>query len=156
MSAAKHIDEFLTSNSAQYHLIAHKHTHSALDSAHSAHIPEEYVVKSVLLHNLLNDNYSIALLPACKKLDMDCLISHEQSLELANEEDIGPQFPDCTSGVVPGFGQPYYMDMICDNALQEQDKLYFEAGDHESLVEIDHNEFMRLFRGFNHCKISIS
>lgn len=154
MSVSNHINEFLKSNHVKYHVVTHKHTFSALDSAHSAHVPEKNLVKSVLLQDSISGNYSIALLPSCKKLDQGALSCRTEPVEIADEEAIGPQFPDCESGVVPGFGHPYHMDMIWDTALEEADTLYFESGDHESLVEIDHEEFMRLFSGFPHRKIS--
>jgi Ala-tRNA(Pro) deacylase len=156
MSVSSRIENYLSAARVNYQLISHRHTDSALNSAHSAHVPEKKVVKCVLLHNCLNDNYSMALLPACNKLNTDWLLSYEQDLELASESDIAPQFPDCDIGAVPGFGQPFFMDMVWDEALMEADSLYFEGGDHESLLEIDHDDFVRLFERFPHSTISVS
>ena len=155
MSVSARIENYLSSAHVNYHLISHKHTDSALNSAHSAHVPEKKVVKCVLLRNRLNDNYTMALLPACNKLNMDWLSSYEKDLELATESDIAPQFPGCDIGAVPGFGQAFFMDMIWDEALMEAESLYFESGDHETLLEIDHDDFVRLFERFNHSTFSM-
>jgi len=155
MSVSSRVENYLSTARVNYNLISHKHTESALNSAQSAHVPEKKVVKCVVLHNRLNDNYSMALLPACNKLNMDWLSSYEEDLELASESDIAPQFPDCDFGAVPGIGQAFYMDMFWDEALMEADSLYFEGGDHETLLEIDHDDFVRLFERFPHAAISL-
>ena len=73
---------------------------------------------------------------------------------LAREAELNDVFPDCELGAVPGFGQAYRVDVIWDDDLGEQPSVFFEAGDHEELIEIDRDEFHRLFDGFPHGMIS--
>ena len=73
---------------------------------------------------------------------------------LAKEAELGEVFPDCELGAVPGFGQPYQLDMVWDDDLAEQESLFFEAGDHRELIEIAHDDFLRLFGSFPHAAIS--
>ena len=63
-------------------------------------------------------------------------------------------FPDCELGAVPGFGQGYQVDVVWDDELSAQESLFFEAGDHRELIEIDHVDFLRLFNCFPHDTIS--
>ena len=53
---------------------------------------------------------------------------------LADEDEIGRMFPDCELGAVPPVGDPYGLPVMVDDALAVQPDIYFEAGDHLSLL----------------------
>ena len=58
--------------------------------------------------------------------------------------EVGQLFDDCELGAIPPVGQPYDMEMIVDDRLNEQPDLYFEAGDHMSLIHVNAVAFQRL------------
>jgi Ala-tRNA(Pro) deacylase len=64
---------------------------------------------------------------------------------LARESELPDVFPDCSLGAVPGFGQAYNLDLVWDDELGEQPCLYFEAGNHEELIQIEQYDFHQLF-----------
>lgn len=155
MSTAKRLSNFLNLSQTEYRTLTHRHTQSAADSAHAAHVASARVAKSVLLRDRDSGRYTMALTPACNRVDLDWI---RQTIPinpvLAQESELSDVFPDCDVGAVPGFGQAYQLDVVWDDDLGEQPCVYFEAGDHEELIEIDRDEFHRLFDGFPHGMIS--
>lgn len=155
MSTAKRLSHFLSLTQTDYRTLPHRHTESAVDSAHAAHVASSRVVKSVLLRDRNSGRYLMALAPACNRVDLESIRDTTATDPvLAREAELGDVFPDCDLGAVPGFGQAYQVDMVWDDDLGEQPSVYFEAGDHEELIEIDREEFHRLFDSFPHGLIS--
>ena len=155
MSVANRLTNFLALSQTDYRLVSHRPTHTAADSAHASHIPSARVVKSVLLRDRWNGRYLMALTPACNQVDLDCVRNGAAADPiLAREWELSEVFPDCELGAVPGFGQAYQVDMVWDDELSEHESLFFEAGDHQELIEIEHDDFLRLFDGFPHACIS--
>ncbi len=155
MSTATRLNNFLNLSQTPYRVVHHRHTESAADSAHAAHVPTSRVVKSVLLRDRRQGRYLMALTPACNRIELGW-VGEGTGIDpvLAREAELADVFPDCEVGAVPGFGQAYQLDMIWDDHLGEQQSLFFEAGDHEDLIEIERDEFHRLFDGFPHATIS--
>ena len=155
MSVANRLTNFLTVSQTDYRLVPHQRTHTAADSAHAAHIPSARVVKSVLLRDRWNGRYLMALTPACNRVDLGCIRDGAAADPvLARECELSEVFPDCALGAVPGFGQAYQLDMVWDDELSVHASLFFEAGDHQELIEIEHDDFLRLFDCFPHACIS--
>ena len=96
----------------------------------------------------------MALLPASKKLEISRLPRVHGDMCLATEEEFENLFPDCVRGAVPGFGQAYHMELIWDEDLLQSENLYFEAGDHQALIQIEQDEFRALFSHYPHAEIS--
>ena len=155
MSTAIRLSNFLKLSQTAYRVVPHGHTETAADSAHAAFIPTSRVAKSVLLRDRLDGRYFIALAPACNRVDLGRVREGiAADPVIAREAELGEVFPDCELGAVPGFGQAYQLDMIWDNELGEQPSVFFEAGDHRELVEIENAEVHRLFDCFPHSVIS--
>ena len=46
------------------------------------------------------------------------------------------------------------MEMLLDDSLRNQDKVYVEPGDHQHLLAIDHDEYAQLTLGSFHGAIA--
>jgi len=73
---------------------------------------------------------------------------------LATEKEVGQLFDDCELGAIPAVGIPYGMEMIVDDSLSEQPDVYFEAGDHMSLIHVNAMAFQRLTADARHGRFS--
>jgi Ala-tRNA(Pro) deacylase len=157
MSFAHSLEDYLYYTQINYQRVPHEFTETAYDSALSAHLPLASVVKSVVLRDRCSDRFVMVLIPASNKLKMLWINQALRSdLVLAGEAEIASLFPDCVLGAVPGFGQAYDMELLWDDALAKQSQLFFEAGNHEDLIEIDQLEFSRLFEDHAHGIFSLS
>ena len=67
-----------------------------------------------------------------------------QDIHLASEPEVAEVYRDCDRGAVPPVGPCYGLDVIIDTSIDQQPELYFEAGDHATLVHVTGGEFARL------------
>jgi Ala-tRNA(Pro) deacylase len=89
--------------------------------------------------------YKLAVLPASHHLrlsDLRMKLGHE--VHLASEPEAADAFRDCAFGAVPPVGACYGLDVIIDSSIDQQQELYFEGGDHATLVHVHGAEFARL------------
>ena len=75
-------------------------------------------------------------------------------LGLAVEQDVAELFRDCDPGAIPPLGAAYGVKTLVDDSLVNQPDVYFEAGDHEDLIHVDHAQFSELMSGAEHGIIS--
>lgn len=153
MTIAPKLHQFLEDQRAEYELVEHSPTRSSMQSASICHIPAERLAKAVLLDT--EDDYLLAVLPSDRRIQLAELRT-ELGLKprLADEEELQFIFDDCALGAVPPLGSGYGVVTIVDDSLEGQPDIYFEAGDHASLVHMDQAEFSRLTRQARHGHFS--
>jgi Ala-tRNA(Pro) deacylase len=146
VSIAATMQAFLAEQGITYDTIPHRHTRSNLESAHRAHVPEDCVVKAVVLED--DQGYLMALVPADHHVQLGKLGKQlsRPGLRLATEHELNTLFTDCALGAVPPLGAPYGMAMVMERSLVAKPELYLEAGDHEHLLHLDREEFVRLMQ----------
>lgn len=154
MGIAITMEQFLDHNTAHYDLMRHAPTASSLRTAEASHIPGDCLAKGVLLKDEIG--YLLAVLPATHHIRMADLEARTQRhLHMAAEPEMQALFRDCAMGAVPVMGAAYGMDMIVDDSLAAQPDIYFEAGDHETLVHMNGSEFNRLTAQAPHGRFSV-
>jgi Ala-tRNA(Pro) deacylase len=80
----------------------------------------------------------------------------DRTLELASETEVDNLFKDCQPGAIPPLGLAYDMETVLDEALITLAKVYFEAGDHEHLAQVNGDDFRKLLSGVRHGYFSRS
>lgn len=145
MAIAMTLQEYLEELGIHYDLLTHSPADTSLETAESAHVPGDKLVKSVLLKD--DQDYVMAVLPSTYNVQLSDLASKfHRHLELVPEAELASIFTDCEIGAIPPIGHAYAIDMIVDNKLLSCDDLYIEAGDHENLVHIGRDDFKQLIR----------
>ena len=153
MAIAMTLKSYLEDQHVDYDVVEHARSHSALESAHAAHIPDHQVAKAVVLEDEIG--YVVSIMPACNRLDLDWVNeSLGRNLELANEDELPNLFQDCDPGAVPALSNAYGLDMIWDEQLTNASEIYIEAGDHEHLVHLHGDTFCKLVEDLPHNIIS--
>ncbi len=143
MAIATHVADYLAAHGVTYEVIEHQPTTSAMDAAQEAKIPTDHMLKAVLLRD--KQGYVLALLPASHRLDLGRMRdSLHRPVRLATEAEIAALFTDCELGAIPAIGGAYNLDMVVDDALEGRSDIYFDGGDHRSLVHISGADFWRL------------
>ena len=143
MTIAPTLQKYKDEQGIRYDLVPHEPTRSALGSAHAGHIPSDRLAKAVVLSD--RGRYTLAVLPASHHLRLsDLRMELGQELHLATEPEAADVFRDCALGAVPAVGTCYGLDVIIDTSLNQQPELYFEGGDHATLVHVNWAEFARL------------
>jgi Ala-tRNA(Pro) deacylase len=143
MTIAPTLQKYLADNNVAYDLVPHQRTLSSLRTAEACHIPGDRLAKGVVLRD--SGGYWLAVLPASRQVRLsDLKTSLGDQVDLASEQEIEQVFPDCERGAVPPVGACYGLDVIVDDSLDRQSDVYFEGGDHATLVHMSRDEFARL------------
>ena len=153
MTTAISVEQYLSTHRVPYDLLPHAPTMSSLDTAKAAQISADALAKSVVLRT--NKRYFVAVLPASHVLEIkalrDCL---HTDVTLANEEEFAWLFPDCVLGAVPPIGEAYGIDTLVDDSIDEQSDVYFEGGDHATLVHMTGPAFRAVMAPAQHGRFS--
>ena len=152
MTIATSVKDMLNTRHIPYEVLEHAKTANSPQAALSAHVPDDHIAKGVLMKD--NIGYVLAVIAGDQWLDRKRL-SEElgRDLQMASEDEIGGVFNDCDLGAIPPLGGAYGIEMILDEDLTSLARVYFEAGDHEHLIELDGKHFHELMRGVRHGHI---
>jgi len=153
MSIAATIVQYLRDQGVAFDIVMHRDTGSARATARTSHVPDERMAKAVVLKD--HHGFWVAVLPASSRIELDkvaALLSEQ--VDLANEEQVEPLFSDCLPGAVPALGAAYGLKTIVDDSLGEQSDVYFEGGDHQSLVHVSGPNFRKLMAGARHGRFA--
>jgi Ala-tRNA(Pro) deacylase len=143
MAVATQLTKYLTTQGATYDVVEHQPTISAKEAAQQARIPSDQMLKAVLLRD--KDGYVLAILPASERLNLGRIrIFLHRRMRLATEKEIAKLFSDCAPGAIPAIGAAYNLDMLVDDTLTNRPEIYFEGGDHRSLIHMNGAEFLQL------------
>jgi len=143
MTIAPTLQKYLADHKVAYDLVPHQPTESSMESAQACHIPGDRLVKGVVVRD--KESYWVAVLPASRQVRLAELRTElGQDVELATEQEIEQVFRDCDRGAVPPVGACYGLDTIVDGSIDQQPEVYFEGGDHSTLIHMTRAEFVRL------------
>ena len=82
------------------------------------------------------------MVPSTHRLELDAVQRLvDRSMSLATEGEIADLFGDCELGAVPPVGPAYGLNVLMDESLADQSEVFFEGGDHRSLVRVNGADF---------------
>lgn len=153
MGIAMTMQEYLEDNHIPYDVAKHRRTGNSAMTARASHVSGKELAKGVVLK--WDGSYILAVLPASRHVDLGKVRAIVgEDVMLASEEEVAALFPDCEEGAVPIFGAPYKLACVVDDTLDEDEDVYFEGGDHRTLVHVSHDGFERLMYGMPRGHIS--
>ena len=137
----------LDEGGAEYELLPHSHTESALAEAEALGVDPAEVGKTLVLR--VPEGYIRAVIPANCRVDVRKVRSlvggGKKQVHLATEEDLTRDYPEFDLGAVPPVGGAQNR-VIVDRRLAERDSVVVEAGSHEQSVRIPTAELVRVAR----------
>jgi Ala-tRNA(Pro) deacylase len=149
MAIALTLQQYLGDHRVEYDVVPHAPTLSSMRTAQASHVPGDSLAKAVLLKD--EAGYLLAVLPASHHLRLNDLAARlERPVELASEQEIAALFRDCAHGAVPPIGAAYGVEVIIDESIARQPDVYFEGGDHVTLIHMTAAQFARLTSGAPH------
>ena len=153
MGIAVTVREYLDEAGVDYDLVHHAYAPNSRSAADAARVPADQLAKPVMLGD--EKGYVMAVVPASRRVELQSLERQlGRRLVLASERELQDLFVDCSKGAVPAVGQAYGVDVVWDDCLASCPDVYFEAGDHKSLVHMDGAEFSRVMKGARHGRFS--
>lgn len=143
MTIAMTLRQYLEHRDVEYEVLRHDQTASSSRTAQAAHVPGDRLAKGVVLKQ--GGDYLLAVLPASRHVGLDGMESWlNRPVTLATEAEVESLFPDCDVGAVPAIANAYGLEAVVDSRLDEQDDIYFEGGDHRSVVHLSGEQFRKL------------
>jgi Ala-tRNA(Pro) deacylase len=143
MAIATTLKQYLDAHHVAYTLVPHPRTGSSMETAESAHVSGDALVKAVVLRD--ERGYLMAVLPSTHHLRLETVQRVlNRDLQMASEEELSRIFPDCEPGAVPPIGEAYRLEVLLDEGIPAQGDIYFEAGDHTDLIKLSSMQFQQL------------
>ena len=145
MAIANKLEDYLRARGINYKVVTHPHSEHSQETAEMAHVPGDALAKGVLVKD--DDGYLLVVLPADYHIELESLRRLlKQEVAMVDEATLGDVFDDCELGAVPPIGMAYGLSTIWDpkSSLGSLDQVFFEAGDHESLVRVSGEQFHEL------------
>ena len=143
MAISATLKEYLDKQQVAYELVPHPRTGSSMETAEEAHVPGNRLAKAVIIRE--EGTYSMVIVPSAMHVDLAILRQQfGHAAELATEAELGKLFPDCAVGAVPPVGAAWGLDTYLDDCLLDEGEVFFEAGDHEDLVQVSGEQFRKL------------
>ena len=143
MPIAEALRRCLEQNNIDYEILSHRPTASASQAGEASHVSGEKIAKGVLVKD--NEGYTLAVLPASHHARLREIGQALESLVgLATDQEVGQIFTDCVLGAIPPIGAAYGLKTVVDEKLYELEDVYFEGGDHTSLVRVNMDAFSKL------------
>jgi len=145
MSIAERLYEYLKAKGSNYTLLGHPHSGSSMETAETAQVAGDALAKGLVLKD--DAGVLLVVVPSDHHVELDTLNERlGRQLGFATEPELADIFPDCELGAVPPIGAPYSIKTVWDpeGSLGAQDYVYFEAGDHATLVRVGAAHFREL------------
>ena len=145
MSVPYRVQDFIAEHDIPWDPVVHEASSCSMDAAHLAHVRPDELAKAVVLQT--DRDCFLAVVPADGHVDLDA-VEHElgRHVTLASESMLDALMPDCARGAVPAVGEAFGMSTLWDPALAEVPDVYFESGDHRTLVHMSGPAFGELMR----------
>lgn len=152
MSIAYRVQDYIAARDLPWDPVAHRASNSCMEAARFAHVPPDRLAKAVVLED--RDGYIVAVIPANHRVDLPDLAEKlHRELSLASERELQGLFSDCAPGAVPPLGEAYGIPTVWEESLAGKPEIYFEGGDHRTLVHMSGPDFCELMssaRPFHH------
>jgi Ala-tRNA(Pro) deacylase len=138
--------EFLDQAGVKFQTTEHAPVFSAQGLAAVEHEHGKYVAKPVIVK--ADDRYLMCVLPAPSKIDLGKLKGQldAQSVQLADEQEIGKLFPDCELGAEPPFGNLYDLPTVIEKSLEADDHILFQGGAHGKAIRMAMADYRSLVK----------
>jgi Ala-tRNA(Pro) deacylase len=144
MPILKKLKEVLEEAKIPYEVYTHALAYTAQEIAQRQHMPGKDMAKVVILK--ADGKYVMAVVPASRMLSLrrakDAL--HAGQITLATETEFTELFPGCETGAMPPFGNLFDLPVYVDPALEKDEMIFFNAGNHVQTVRLRYRDFQDL------------
>ena len=153
MAIAATLEQYLADHHVDYEVIDHTPTMTASRSAQQSHVSGDRLAKAVVVKD--EQGLMVAVVPASHHIKLGALSELlDRRIGLASEDEADAIFADCEHGAFPAIGAAYGLPVILDDSIAEQPEVYFEGGDHASLIHVGKAQFHALLGEVKHGRFS--
>ena len=144
MECRDRLEEYLRENGVPFEVQHHPRAITAQEVAATEHVPGKMLAKVVVV--MVDGRMVMLSLPAPYQVDLEKVgkVLGAEEARLAEEEEFEGAFPDCEVGAMPPFGNLYGMPVYVEEALAEDETIFFRAGTHTDTMSVSYADFEQL------------
>lgn len=144
MELPRRLTKFLKKHKVDYDVETHRETFTACDTAQAEHISGKKLVKAVIAK--VNGKDVMLVLPSHRTVDLFSLgtMLDTKNVRIEEEKEFQDLFPDCEVGALPALGDLYHLSCYADKSIQDEEELYFSAGNRRQTIRISTADFLRV------------
>jgi Ala-tRNA(Pro) deacylase len=146
MPILKKLREALDEAKISYEVYNHPLAYTAQEIAAKQHFPGKEMAKVVMLD--IDGTLVMGVIPGSRKISLDMVKAslHAKKARLATEDEFIARFPQCEIGAMPPFGNLFDVKVFVDPELEQDEYIYFNAGNHVQTVRLKYKDFEGLVR----------
>ena len=146
MPILKKLKVALDEAKVSYEVYNHPLAYTAQEIAAAQHISGKELAKVVML--MVDGSLVMAVIAGNQKIGLNTVKTSLGAKEarLATEDEFNSQFPECEIGAMPPFGNLFGLPVILDPAVEKDEYIYFNAGNHAQTVRLRYKDFAKLVR----------
>jgi Ala-tRNA(Pro) deacylase len=144
MECRDRLEQYLRENGVPFEVQHHPRAITAQEVAATEHVPGKMLAKVVMV--LVDGEMVMLSLPAPYQVDLEKVgkVLGAEVARLADEEEFEGAFPDCEVGAMPPFGNLYGMPIYVEEALAEDETIFFRAGTHTDTMSVRYADYEQL------------
>ncbi|AYC31845.1 deacylase [Pseudomonas cavernae] len=144
MTMATRLQSYLALKHSRYDMLLHDPSMTSREAARRAGVPPQLMAKPVILDDF-QGHWLMAVVPATRQVDLQKVHKlTKRHWRLARESEFSSSFSDCDIGAIPAVGNAFGIETLVDQSLAGLKDVYFEAGDHEALVHMSSEQYLKL------------
>ena len=146
MPILKKLKAMLDEAKIPYEVYTHPLAYTAQEIAAKQHVPGKELAKVVMLE--ADDQLVMGVLPGNLKVHLHTARANlgAATLRLATEDEFRSRFPECEVGAMPPFGNLFGLQVVVDPALEKDQYIFFNAGNHVQTVRMKYKDFAELVK----------
>ena len=146
MECRDRLEEYLRENGVPFEVQHHPRAITAQEVAATEHVPGKMLAKVVVV--MVDGRMVMLSLPAPYQVDLEKVgkVLGAEEARLAEEEEFEGTFPDCEVGAMPPFGNLYELPVYVEEALAEDETIFFRAGTHTDTMSVRYADFKQLVK----------
>lgn len=144
MPIMRKLKEMLEEAEVSYEVYHHPLAYTAQEIAAKQHFSGDEMAKVVMLK--ADGELVMAVVLGSQKVNLNTVKASlgAREVRLATEDEFISRFPDCEIGAMPPFGNLFGLPVYVDPALEKDESIYFNAGNHVQTIRLRYKDFEKL------------
>jgi Ala-tRNA(Pro) deacylase len=146
MPILKKLKAMLDEAKVSYEVYTHPLAYTVQEIAEKQHVAGKEIAKVVMLE--VDGALVMGVLPGTLKVHVNTIKASlgASNVRLATEDEFTARFPECEIGAMPPFGNLFGLEVVVDPALEKDEYIYFNAGNHVQTVHMKYQDFAELVK----------
>jgi Ala-tRNA(Pro) deacylase len=144
MPILRKLKELLDEARVSYEVYNHPLAYTAQEIAAQQHFSGKEMAKVVVLE--VDNRLVMGVIPGSQRINLNTAKASlgAKAVKLATEAEFISRFPECEIGAMPPFGNLFGLPVVVDPALEKDEHIYFNAGNHVQTVRLRYTDFTEL------------